>query len=344
MGLSIPHNEIKIKLEMKTEDLALFHRIAETGSLIEAADLLNVPKSTVSRRLQALEDELNIKLFHRQSRSMTLTSAGSHFYQRSQNILAQLDETLFEMTNDDAEISGHLRIQMFPIHSMNVLMQAIFRFMDLHPKLTVEVISSAESVDMVKNNLDVAFVVEPALDTLDLVVRPIFTTDLRFYASPTYLAKYGTPNTPKEIESHNVSLFRLSNGKIFNELWIGAEQEVRVRGNFCSNSIEVAVEFALQGRGIVYAPAEVVTDLVASGQLITLLPDIAPHPGECYLAYPSRRYVSLACRRFIDFIIQELAPNGVPTNLNTLGARRVCKASEEPFPPNDVRFRLKNTP
>lgn len=104
------------------------------------------------------------------------------------------------------------------------------------------------------------------------------------------------------------------------------------------------MEFALQGRGIVYAPAEVVTDLVASGQLITLLPDIAPHPGECYLAYPSRRYVSLACRRFIDFIIQELAPNGVPTNLNTLGARRVCKASEEPFPPNDVRFRLKNTP
>ncbi|TVL13803.1 LysR family transcriptional regulator [Shewanella xiamenensis] len=328
---------------MKTEDLALFHRIAETGSLIEAADLLNLPKSTVSRRLQALEDELNIKLFHRQSRSMTLTSAGSHFYQRSQNILAQLDETLFEMTNEDAEISGHLRIQMFPIHSMNVLMQAIFRFMDLHPKLTVEVISSAESVDMVKNNLDVAFVVEPALDTLDLVVRPIFTTDLRFYASPQYLVQHGMPQTPQEIESHNVALFRLSNGKIFNELWIGAEQEVRVRGNFCSNSVEVAVEFALQGRGIVYAPAEVVADFVASGQLITLLPEIESHPGECYLAYPSRRYVSLASRRFIDFIIKELAPNGVPTNLSTQSVRRVCKASEEPFPPNDVRFSLKST-
>ncbi|MFB2652667.1 LysR family transcriptional regulator [Shewanella seohaensis] len=329
---------------MKTEDLALFHRIAETGSLIEAADLLNLPKSTVSRRLQALEDELNIKLFHRQSRSMTLTSAGSHFYQRSLNILAQLDETLFEMTNDDAEISGHLRIQMFPIHSMNVLMRAIFRFMDLHPKLTVEVINSAESVDMVKNNLDVAFVVEPALDTLDLVVRPIFTTDLRFYASPQYLVEHGTPRTPQEIESHNVALFRLSNGKIFNELWIGAEEEVRVRGNFCSNSVEVAVEFALQGRGIVYAPTEVVVEHVSNGQLVTLLPEIDPHPGECYLAYPSRRYVSLACRRFIDFIMQELAPEGVPTNMSAEGnlGRRSCKPSEEPFPPNDVRFRLKH--
>lgn len=324
---------------MKTEDLALFHRIAETGSLIEAADLLNLPKSTVSRRLQALEDELNIKLFHRQSRSMTLTSAGSHFYQRSQNILAQLDETLFEMTNEDAEISGHLRIQMFPIHSMNVLMRAIFRFMDLHPRLTVEVISSAESIDMVKNNLDVAFVVEPALDTLDLVVRPVFTTDLRFYASPEYLAKHGTPKTPQEIESHNVSLFRLSNGKIFNELWIGAEQEVRVRGNFCSNSVEVAVEFALQGRGIVYAPAEVVVDFVEAGELISLLPEIEAHQGECYLAYPSRRYVSLASRRFIDFIMQELAPNGMPTNMSEVSPRRVCKASKEAFPNDDLRFR-----
>ncbi|SUI93447.1 LysR family transcriptional regulator [Shewanella morhuae] len=317
---------------MKTEDLALFHRIAETGSLIEAADLLNLPKSTVSRRLQALEDELNIKLFHRQSRSMTLTSAGSHFYQRSQNILAQLDETIFEMTNDDAELSGHLRIQIFPIHSMKTLMQAVFRFMDMHPKLTLEVIHSSESVDMVKHNLDVAFVVEPALDTLDLVVRTIFTTELRFYASPQYLAVHGIPKTPKEIESHNVSLFRLSNGKVFNELWIGSEQEVRVKGNFCSNSVEVAVEFALQGRGIVYAPAEVVAEHLENGELITLLPEIEAHLGECFLAYPSRRYVSLASRRFIDYIMQELAPNGVPTNMSTeVDKRRTCNASRKAF-------------
>ncbi|QYJ78415.1 LysR family transcriptional regulator [Shewanella acanthi] len=316
---------------MKTEDLALFHRIAETGSLIEAADLLNLPKSTVSRRLQALEDELNIKLFHRQSRSMTLTSAGSHFYQRSQNILAQLDETLFEMTNDDAEISGHLRIQMFPIHSMHVLMQSIFRFMDLHPKLTVEVITSAESLDMVKNNIDVAFVVEPALDTLDLVVRPIFRTDLRFYASPAYLSEHGTPQTPKEIEAHNVSLFRLANGRIFNELWIGDEEQVHVRGNFCTNSVAVAVEFALQGRGIVYSPAEVVEDFVKTGELVTLLPDTKSHQGDCYLAYPSRRYVSLASRRFIDFIMEELAPNGLPINMAGLGTSKVCKAARDAF-------------
>lgn len=75
---------------MKTEDIALFHRIVETGSLVEAADILNLPKSTLSRRLQSLEDELNVKLFHRQSRTMTLTASGSHFYDKTTGMLATL--------------------------------------------------------------------------------------------------------------------------------------------------------------------------------------------------------------------------------------------------------------
>lgn len=118
---------------------------------------------------------------------------------------------------------------------------------------------------------------------------------------------------------------------------------MRVRGNFCSNSIEVAVEFGLQGRGIVYAPAEVVDEYVQSGELVTLLPEIQPHQGECFLAYPSRRYVSLACRRFIDYIMQELVPNGVPTNMSEQGPRRSCKASTGDFSDDVLRFPVKKS-
>lgn len=315
---------------MKTEDLALFHRIVETGSVIEAADLLNLPKSTVSRRLQTLEDELNIKLFHRHSRAMTLTSAGSHFYQRSQAILAQLDETLFEMTNDDAEISGHLRIQLFPIPGMMQLMDNIYRFMDLHPKLTVEVISTSEVTDMLKHNVDVAFVIGPSIEVLEhLVVRPIFQTDLRFYASPDYLKRYGMPATPSEVEHHNVILFRLSNGRIFNELVLGQDEIVKVRGNFCTNSIDVAAESVVRGRGIAYLPSEMTEEFVANGSLVTLFPEKNAHQGECFLVYPSRRFVSLASRRFIDFIMENLAPEGVPTRMIQ---RRKCTFSREGNP------------
>ena len=323
---------------MKTEDLALFHRIVETGSVMDAADLLNLPKSTVSRRLQALEEELDIKLFHRQSRAMTLTSAGSHFYQRSQDILAQLDETLFEMTKDEAEISGHLRIQVFPIPGIMLLMNTIYRFMDLHPKLTVEVISTSEVMDMVKHNVDVAFVIEPSIEALEhLVVRPIFETNLRFYASPNYLARHGTPASPREIEQHNVILFRLSNGRVFNELVVGEDEIVKVRGNFCTNSIDVAAESVLQGRGIAYLPSEAAEEYVSDGSLVTLFPEKSAHQGECFLVYPSRRFVSLASRRFIDFIMAELVPDGVPTRM---GAKRksTCNNSGSPFPDPATRY------
>ncbi|MCE9687614.1 LysR family transcriptional regulator [Shewanella sp. AS16] len=301
---------------MKTEDLALFHRIVETGSLVAAADLLNLPKSTVSRRLQTLEEELKVKLFHRQSRAMSLTSAGSHFYQRSQGILAQLDETLIEMTEDDAELSGHLRIQMFPLPENSILNHLIFRFMSLHPRLTVEVIDSTEVVDMVKHNLDVAFLIEHSIEAQDLVARPVLTTALGFFASPDYLSRMGEPRTLAEIAEHNVALYRLVNGRVFNEVEVGTGPDtikVAVQGNFCTNNLILAREFALQGKGIAYLPMEMCREYEAGGQLRQLLSNYEPHVGECFLVYPSRRFVSLACRRFIDFILQELTPDDLPT-------------------------------
>ncbi|QSX36741.1 LysR family transcriptional regulator [Shewanella sedimentimangrovi] len=303
---------------MKTEDLALFHRIVESGSLVTAADLLNLPKSTVSRRLQSLEEELNVKLFHRQSRAISLTAAGSLFYQRSLGILSQLDETLIEMTRDDAELSGHLRIQMFPLPETVVLNRLIFRFMALHPKLTVEVIDSTEVVDMVKHNLDVAFLIEQSIEGQDVVAKPVLTTELGFFASPDYLARQREPRTLEDMAAHNVALYRLINGKVFNEVEVGTGPEtlkVRVQGNFCTNNLIMAREFALQGKGITYLPTEMCDAYLASGQLRQLLTGYQSHKGECFLVYPSRRFVSLACRRFIDFILQELTPDGKPLSM-----------------------------
>jgi DNA-binding transcriptional LysR family regulator len=201
---------------------------------------------------------------------------------------------------------------------MMQLMDAIYRFMDLHPKLKVEVISTSEVMDIVKHNVDVAFVIEPAIEALEhFVLRPIFQTELRFYASPDYLARKGIPATLSEIEQHNVILFRVSNGRVFNEIVVGENERVKVRGNFCTNNLDVVAESVLRGRGIAYLPSEVTAEYVANGSLVALFPETSAHQGECYLAYPSRRFVSLASRRFIDFIMENLAPQGVPTRMIT---------------------------
>ncbi|QYK01862.1 LysR family transcriptional regulator [Shewanella psychrotolerans] len=291
---------------MKTEDIALFHRIVETGSLVEAADILNLPKSTLSRRLQALEDELNVKLFHRQSRAMTLTASGSHFYDKTTPMLAALEQTLSELSGQEAEVAGHLRILIFPIPEILHITHAIFEFMDINPELTVEIIVSSEPKDMIRNNIDLAFMLEDAFNENEMVARHIIDERVHFFASPEYLEKVGTPLTPEELPKHNSILFRYPNGRIFNEVPFGKEKTLSVTGNLCVNSLETCLEATLMGRGISMMPLPVAQEYVENGKLVMLFEDVEPYEGKCFLVYPSRRFISLASQRFIDYIMTAL--------------------------------------
>ena len=291
---------------MKTEDISLFHRIVETGSLVEASDLLNLPKSTVSRRLQALEDELKVKLFHRQSRAMTLTASGSHFYDKTLAILGDLEQTLVELTDTQAEIGGHLRILMFPVPELLDIANGIFEFMDHHPELTVELIVSTDPQDMIRNNIDLAFMVEDSFNENEMVAREVISEELHFVASPDYLAKAGTPVLPEELEQHNSILFRYPNGRIFNEVPFGNDMKIAVKGNLCLNSIQLCLEASLTGRGIAFLPTKLTREYVERGELTMLFEDVEPYVGKCYLVYPSRRFISLASQRFIDHMLGAL--------------------------------------
>jgi DNA-binding transcriptional LysR family regulator len=292
---------------MKTEDIALFHRIVETGSLVEAADILNLPKSTVSRRLHALEDELNVKLFHRQSRAMTLTASGSHFYDKTLILMADLTQTLTEITDTEAELGGHLRILIFPVPELMDIVNGIFSFMDLHPKLSVELITTSEPLDMIRNNIDVAFMVEETFSETDMVAKPVITEALHFVASPEYLAREGTPQTPSEMAEHNSILFRFPNGKTFSEVPLVNDVMQAVNGNLCTNSVQLCYEAALAGRGIAYMPIEFCKSDIEAGKLVTLFDDLEPYIGKVFLVYPSRRFISLASQRFLDYMFEQLA-------------------------------------
>ncbi|MCG9721761.1 LysR family transcriptional regulator [Shewanella sp. Isolate7] len=291
---------------MKTEDIALFHRIVETGSLVEAADILNVPKSTLSRRLQALEDELNVKLFHRQSRAMTLTASGSHFYNKTTPLLATLEQTFSELSGGEAAVSGHLRILIFPIPEILYITHAIFAFMDLNPALTVEIIVSSEPKDMIRNNIDLAFMLEDAFNENEMVARHLITETVHFFASPEYLKRAGHPTKPEELSEHNAILFRYPNGRIFNEVPFGKDRILSVSGNLCVNSLDTCLEATLMGRGISMMPLPIAQEYVEQGKLVMLFEDIEPYEGKCFLVYPSRRFISLASQRFIDHMMRAL--------------------------------------
>lgn len=299
---------------MKTEDIALFHRIVEAGSLVDAAGLLYLPKSTISRRLQGLEDDLGVKLFHRQNRAMTLTTAGSHFYDKTLSLLAGLEQTITEITDKDTEVSGHLRILIFPVPNLMLIANGIFQFMDLNPKLTVELIVTAEPLDMIRHNIDIAFMVEEAFSNIDIdmVARPVISEILYFVASPEYLDKAGTPKVISDMSQHNSIMYRFPNGQVFNELPLGNNEFLPVNGNICLNSIQLALESALVSRGIAYIPERLCAEEVKQGKLVRLFADVEPYEGKCYLVYPSRRFVSLASQRLIDHILSLLTEDGQP--------------------------------
>jgi DNA-binding transcriptional LysR family regulator len=291
---------------MKTEDIALFHRIVETGSILQAADLLNLPKSTVSRRLLSLEESLNIKLFHRQSRAMSLTSAGSHFYDKTLAILADLAQALSDITDHTTEVNGHLRILIFPVPQIMEIVSKIFEFMDNNPKLSIEIISSTEPLDMIRHNIDIAFMVQETFSEIDMVAKPIIKEELSFFASPDYLNKAGTPVKLSDMEQHNSILFRFPNGKTFSEVPLANDAMQAVKGNLCTNSIQLAYEATLSGRGIGYLPQRLCHGDVQRGKLVSLFNDLPPYIGVCFLVYPSRRFLSLTGQRLLDFMLDQL--------------------------------------
>ncbi|WP_086981165.1 LysR family transcriptional regulator [Vibrio aphrogenes] len=291
---------------MKTEDIALFHHIVEVGGLVQAADILNVPKSTLSRRLQALEDELKVKLFHRQSRAMTLTAAGQHFYGKTTQMLASLEQTLSELTGQEAGINGHLRILIFPIPEFIWITHVIFQFMDLNPEISVEIIVSAEPQNMIRNNIDLAFMLGDAFNENEMVARPIMDEKVHFFASQDYVQQSPLPFSAEHLPSHNSILFRYPNGKIFNRFPLDKTHSIPLKGNLCVNNLDAILEATLLGRGISMMPLTFAQPYIDSGQLVMLFEELGPFEGKCYLVYPSRRFVSLVSQRFIDFMMNTL--------------------------------------
>ncbi|WP_394241040.1 LysR family transcriptional regulator [Vibrio astriarenae] len=292
---------------MKTEDLKLFHQIVESGSMNTASKILNLPKSSISRRIKGLEDELNLKLFHRQNRSLILTDAGNILYTNSKAALNQLELSIEKAIAPKQEVTGHLRIQVLPLPNVLNIGDTIFRFMDRHPKLTVEIISSMEDRNLVENHIDVAFRIGERVDEPNLVARPFISARLSLYASSDYVNENGRPKDVQSLKKHNVIRYRFPDGHVLDKLPIGKKPEFfEVSGNLIVNSMPLVVEACLLGRGVAYIPEQIARSYVQSGELVSLFDDIEPFVGHGWMVYQPRQNLTLAARTFIDFALGEM--------------------------------------
>lgn len=284
-------------LEMQT-----FHAVVEAGSFVKAADALNLSKAAVSRHVVELERRLGIRLLHRTTRRISLTSEGQIFYARSKDVLADLQDLETEITAKQDRVSGLLRINAPFTFGIQHLAPLWGQFREKHPQVTLDVTLSDRVVDLVEEGYDLAIRIA-ALESSSMVSRRLASTRMTLCASPKYVKKHGKLTRPEDLSAHQVIAYSYLSSK--DEWHFSGPQgpvSVTTRPWMRTNNGETCKAAALAHQGVILQPRFVVSEELKTGQLIELLPTYRSTEIGIYAVYPTRKHLSAKVRLLIDFL------------------------------------------
>lgn len=260
--------------------IRIFLSVANSGNLSEVARREGVAASSISRKIDALEEELGFKLFLRSSRLIALTDAGEQFLPRANAILLEMDEAKSAMAELNAEPQGLLTITAPASFSRLHVAPAVARFLKRYPLMEIELHASDGIVDLSSQRTDVAIRVGILPDS-DLVATYLAPFRRIVCASPDYLARHGYPATLQDLEQHNCLSLATGVSTVCG-LWtfagLNRDAALPVRGNFRTNDINSLLQAAVEGIGIVHLASWLVSDLIIAGKLIALFPDAPAIP------------------------------------------------------------------
>lgn len=274
-------------------------RAVETGSFSAVARELGTSQPTVSKNIAYLEEHLGVRLLHRSTRKMSLTSEGESFYAECRRILDSVAEAESNARGQKAA-SGLLRVCCPPALARHRVMPLIAPFVEQHPGVTIDLQFSNRDTDLIEEGIDVAFRVGDLKDS-SYRARLVANYALCCAASPAYLKKRGIPQKPLDLLQHNCIVLATNRA---GPLWTFAGETVRPSGNLRVDSHEGLRSAALSGLGIVVAPTWLFADELHDGRLECLLEawPIAAMP--VHLIYPAKQFLPTRARAFIDYIVE----------------------------------------
>ena len=290
------------------DSLRAFTQVVESGSFARAAERMRMSTSAVSRHIAELEAHLQNRLLNRTTRRVVLTEAGRAFYDRSLQLLQDLEEAENEAARSARLPRGTLKVSTSVNFGVRHTAPAITGFLARYPELSFDISLSDRVIDLVEEGVDVAIRIG-SVGSDSVVARQLGETLVVPCASPEYLTRHGAPRTPEELAAHNCLTYEYGASR---NLWRfvdgdGRERQARVAGNLHSNNGDLLAEAAAQGAGIVYQPTFIVGDAVRAGRLVPLLQDFQAPPLPIYAVYPSRKHLSAKVRLFVDFLIERFA-------------------------------------
>jgi len=303
-----------LKCMFKTESLIAVHKVAEFQSFTKAANSLGQTTMAVSKQISTLETKLNQPLFERTTRTVRLTEFGRHFLQHATQILQQhsiLDEWLAQ---DDSKTQGTLKVvaQSVEIYQSSVY-PWLSEFMELYPELEIELDIDRGVIDIEANHHDIYWGVGAYLGKMKqgLRSRLLVCSDYGIFASPEYLARYGTPTTLEQLNAHQLIGYlhnQPNNILLTNKIDEGNEDQM---GHLFMNSkvkaVADLVTLAIDGLGIINAAADEqqIVKALTTKKLVPILERYWWKKAEVYLYYHQVKYQQAKVRAFIDFFINK---------------------------------------
>lgn len=280
--------------------LGVFVAVAETGSFSAAARKLGLPKSSVSRGVASLEASVGAQLLHRTTRHVSLSTAGAALYERAAPLLASLREAIGTLPEREEAPSGKLRLTAPNDMGATFLPEVIARFTARYPSVSVDCRLTNLNVDLVAEGFDLAIRASGTkLTDSSLRVRRLGAIDVQLFASPTYLARRGTPRTPEDLAHHDFVAYR--GLRHLSELGL-SEKNARV----LADDMLFMREAAKAGIGIASLPTFLAQADVTSGQLVRVLPRYTQRSTALVLLYPRAQHVPRKVSAFRDFLLDFL--------------------------------------
>jgi DNA-binding transcriptional LysR family regulator len=288
--------------------LNAFVRAAETRSFTVAGRQLGVSSSAIGKAVARLEERLGVRLFHRSTRSITMTAEGALFLERCRRIFSEIEAAELELSQTQEAPRGTLRVGL-PLAGM-LMMPTLVAFMRAYPEVGLDLDFSDRVVDVIEEGFDAVVRFADVGDSR-LMSRSLGTYRRRLVAAPAYLAARGVPQSPDELKAHACLHHKFPTSGKFERWPLGPEHadiQRELPRTAVASTVEPIIFMAEHGMGIAYLPDFAIGRQLREGLLVTVLDDRSDRSGPLRVVWPSSRHLAPKLRVFVDFLSANLVP------------------------------------
>ena len=288
----------------KLQAMEVFVQVVDAGGFSRAADNMQLPKATVSTLIQALEQGLQVKLLHRTTRQVSVTSDGAAYYERCVRILSDVREAEESLSHNRVSPSGRLRVDVSTGMASDLLIPALPAFFERYPDIRLDLGCSDRPVDLIEEGVDCA-IRGGELPDSTLIARRIGVIHFVTAATPAYFKQHGKPQHPRELADHRcINYFSSKTGKTLDWDFVRGDETLFIPVAACLavNDSTAYVSAGLEGLGIVQMGSYQVQALIAAGRMELALEDWTSTPLPINVVYPQNRHLSAKVRVFVEWI------------------------------------------